>query len=336
MATTTYYLSPISLLIQILSNIGIPLAGGFVATYQPGTTAPQQTFTDSTGTTANANPIPLSAAGRLQSAGGAPVAVWVAAGVAHKMVITDSAGNFILGLDNLTAINDPTALLALLASVSTSTILGGADLIANSMRSYDVIASVRAAKVPALAAGQTLVIDIEGGILIGDGNGGIFYWSATSTAGDDGVLVIKPTSILVGNPGRYLRQANVFGQQGSFQLPVTGCTTAPLVTFRYVQNGGAAAGSVSLSWDATGALAASGTAFGFSGFPNGLQGVTKPAQSPLLAAEDNSANGVACYMTVQNQIGGNAVILTLNNTTGLWTNAGNRQLYAGAFSYNQF
>src|ERR1700744_5206634 len=195
MATTIYYMSPISLLIQIFSNIGIPLQGGFVATYLAGSVTPVTSYTDSTGTTQNANPIPLSSAGRLQSAGGAPVACWLPQGVAHKMVITDSGGNFILGLDNLTSINDPATLLALLATVSTSSILGGADLIANAMRSYDVVASVRAAQAPNLAAGQTLVIDVEGGTLVNDGNGGLFFWSATSTAVDDGQSVIKPTSI---------------------------------------------------------------------------------------------------------------------------------------------
>jgi hypothetical protein len=329
MATTTYYLSPISLLIQIFSNIGIPLQGGFVATYTAGTTTPVATYTDSTGTTANANPIPLSSAGRLQSAGGAPVACWVPQGTSHKMVITDSAGNFILALDNLTAINDPTALLTLLAFVSTSTVLGGADLVANAVRSYDVLASVRAAQVPNLATGQTLVIDLEGGTLVNDGNGGIFYWSPTSTATDDnGVTTIKPTAIATGSPGRYLRQSNLFGTSGSFTVSVAGCTTAPTLTVRYVQNGT----QVTVSIPDTGALQSNATTFGLVGWANGLQGVSQAIVSPLFPCEDNGNVDESCTLGIPNQIGGSTVLIN-NNTNGVWTATGTKRMFGASFSY---
>jgi len=63
------------------------------------------------------------------------------------------------------------------------------------VRSYDVFNSVRAATPPALSAGQTLVIDIEGATLVNDGNGGLFFWSATSVAADDGQNVLKPNEL---------------------------------------------------------------------------------------------------------------------------------------------
>lgn len=329
MATTTFYMSPITLLIQIFSNIGIPLQGGFVAVYRAGTTTPTTTYTDSTGSVPNSNPIPLSPAGRLQTAGNAPTTVWLPAGVAHKAVITDSAGNFILGLDNLTALADPTAILALLATVSTSSVLGGADLVANAVRSYDVIASVRAAQVPSLSAGQTLVIDVEGGALINDGNGGIFYWSATSTATDDGKTVIQPTAVVGVNPGRYLRQTNLYGTAGTFNLTVTGCTTAPTVVATYVQNGN----QVTLSIADTGNLTSNSTGFGFSGMANGLQGATQQANSPLIAAVDNSALGQSAYFIVPTVIGGSNLIIVNNNTTGNWTASGQKRLFQNSFTY---
>ncbi len=332
MATTTYYLSPISLLVQLFSNIGIPLAGGFVYTYQAGTTTNQVTYTDSTGTTANQNPIPLSAAGRLQSAGGAPVACWVAQGVSHKMVIEDANSNFILALDNLTAINDPTTLLALLATVSTSSILGGADIVANAVRSYDVLSSVRAAQVPSLAAGQTLVIDLEGGTLVNDGNGGIFYWSATSTATDDGGLTtIKPNAIAAGSPGRYLRQSNLFGTAGTFSTTVQGCTSAPVLTVRYVQNGT----QVTVSIPDTTGLTSNATTFGLSGWVNALQGLTQTIYSPLFAAEDNSTLGLAAYLVIPPQTGGSLIQIIPNNASGNWTNSGTKRLFSASFSYVQ-
>lgn len=48
---------------QFLTADGAPLVGGRVYTYQAGTTTPQATYTDSSGTTANSNPIILDSRG---------------------------------------------------------------------------------------------------------------------------------------------------------------------------------------------------------------------------------------------------------------------------------
>jgi hypothetical protein len=48
---------------QFFSSSGIPLAGGCVATYASGTSTPQATYTDSSGSFQNANPITLDAGG---------------------------------------------------------------------------------------------------------------------------------------------------------------------------------------------------------------------------------------------------------------------------------
>lgn len=48
---------------QFLDAAGAPLAGGFVYTYQAGTTTPQATYTDVTGSTPNSNPVVLDARG---------------------------------------------------------------------------------------------------------------------------------------------------------------------------------------------------------------------------------------------------------------------------------
>lgn len=49
---------------QFLDMTGIPLASGIVCTYAAGTSTPQATYTDSTGTVQNSNPIVLDSAGR--------------------------------------------------------------------------------------------------------------------------------------------------------------------------------------------------------------------------------------------------------------------------------
>lgn len=50
--------------IQFFGANGLPLSGGKLYTYQPGTVTPKSTFTDSTGSVANTNPVILDSAGR--------------------------------------------------------------------------------------------------------------------------------------------------------------------------------------------------------------------------------------------------------------------------------
>lgn len=95
------YLSPISLQAQFFTNAGAVLAGGKIATYVAGTVTATPTYTDYTLTTANANPIILSSAGRL------PASVWQPTGVPIKVVISDSSNNVLMTIDNVAGINDP-------------------------------------------------------------------------------------------------------------------------------------------------------------------------------------------------------------------------------------
>lgn len=50
--------------IQFFGTNGLPLSGGKLYTYQPGTITPKNTYTDSTGLVANTNPVILDSAGR--------------------------------------------------------------------------------------------------------------------------------------------------------------------------------------------------------------------------------------------------------------------------------
>lgn len=191
-----FYLCPISTILQYFTDTGVILSGGKINTYLAGTSTPTTTWTDITGVTPNSNPIVLNSAGRLPN-----VQVWQQGGVAIKVVITDSNNN-VIGptFDQISGIDDFALANSLLGNPASG---DGADLVANAMRSYDIFSSARAANVPVMQAGQTLIVDFEGGITVADGLGGLFYWNATSTANDDGLNVIKPTSLSGG--GRYLR-----------------------------------------------------------------------------------------------------------------------------------
>lgn len=326
---TTLYISPIGLLIQQLSNLGAPLAGGLVNIYVAGSVnTPQATFTDSTGTSQNANPLVLNSAGR-EAASNAPVSVWVPSNTPHKMVLTDAAGNLLAGgacMDNLFGINDPIGVLAAFAAPTSGS---GADLIANAVRSYDVFASVRAANVPVLGSGQTLVIDIEGNALVNDGGGGLFLWSATSVLPDDNANTLKPNSIVAPAPGRYVRQNNLYGTQGTFPLAVQGCATAPVIIASFVRNGNL----IVVDVPSTGVLASSATSFGLGGWPAGIRDNLVGKTSLLVGAQDNSTTGISAYVTIANALGSSSAAININNASGLWTNGGNKALNAFSFSY---
>jgi hypothetical protein len=102
---------------QFFDSNGDPLAGGKLYTYTAGTTTPKATYTTSTGSVANANPIILDAAGRT------PDEIWLEVGVQYKFILKTSADVTIGTYDNLPAINDPYSINSLLSNVTgTNTI----------------------------------------------------------------------------------------------------------------------------------------------------------------------------------------------------------------------
>lgn len=190
----TVYLSPLSLILQYFSNIGVPLAGGTVTVFLAGTAQPQATYTDSTGTFPNANPLTLNPAGRLGN-----VSIWQPQGVAIKAVIADSKANVLVTLDQLQGINDISVAESALANPTSG---NGADLVANAVRSYGTFNEARNAEAPVLQVGQTLIVIFEGGMGVADELGGGFYWDASSDSSDDGINIIAPAGSAT---GRYLR-----------------------------------------------------------------------------------------------------------------------------------
>jgi microcystin-dependent protein len=79
---------------QFIDAAGVPLAGGFLYTYEAGTTTPQATYTDSTAATANSNPIVLDARGEAN--------IWLSS-ANYKFKLTDSNGTEIWTVDNIAA-----------------------------------------------------------------------------------------------------------------------------------------------------------------------------------------------------------------------------------------
>lgn len=86
---------------QFFDNDGNPLSGGKIYSYAAGTSTPQTTYTDSSGSIAHPNPIILDSAGRVPTG-----EIWVTGGVSYKFVVQTSTGTQIGSYDNVVAAVD--------------------------------------------------------------------------------------------------------------------------------------------------------------------------------------------------------------------------------------
>jgi hypothetical protein len=82
-------------------NNGNPLVGGLLYTYVAGTSTPQATYTDSTQSTPNTNPVVLNFRGE--------ASVWLNTALTYKLVLTDSVGHQIWSQDQIAGGYLPTA-----------------------------------------------------------------------------------------------------------------------------------------------------------------------------------------------------------------------------------
>jgi hypothetical protein len=103
---TTTYLAPY-LTQQFFTNNGQFNAGGFLWSYQAGTSIPATTYVDNTGTTTNTNPIVLNARGECS--------LWLPPNAAFKFVLEDAASNIIWTRDQASS----SVQLTLFAGVDT-------------------------------------------------------------------------------------------------------------------------------------------------------------------------------------------------------------------------
>lgn len=103
---------------QFFSASGIPLAGGFLYSYASGTLTPQPTYTDSTISIANSNPMVLNAGGFAVSSTGS-CGIWLVPGTAYRFVLQNASASQQWQVDGITAQNGS----ALLSQPNTWTAL---------------------------------------------------------------------------------------------------------------------------------------------------------------------------------------------------------------------
>ena len=94
---------------------GNPLSGGKVYTYLAGTSTPRATYTDQSGSTPNANPVILDAAGR--------ASIWLDDSAAYKFTVTTSADVVVRTQDNITPFSTASG-LAVLGNIAANTLVG--------------------------------------------------------------------------------------------------------------------------------------------------------------------------------------------------------------------
>jgi len=80
---------------QFFDSNGVPLAGGLLYTYQAGSTTQQATYTTSSATVQNSNPIVLGSDGRT------PQEIWLLNGYSYKFVLQNASGSTIGTYDNI-------------------------------------------------------------------------------------------------------------------------------------------------------------------------------------------------------------------------------------------
>jgi len=98
----SYLLAPIGNGAQFFTTTGLPLAGGYLYTYLAGSSTPAATYTTSSGSVSNTNPIQLGTDGR------PPQEIWLPSGTNYKFVLADSTNSILQTYDNLYGI--PTTL----------------------------------------------------------------------------------------------------------------------------------------------------------------------------------------------------------------------------------
>lgn len=114
--------SPIGNAAQFFNANGQVLNAGQLFTYAAGTSTPAATFTDATGTVAQANPIVLGVDGRV------PQEVWLTAATAYKFVLEDSLNNTIAVWDNISGIAQSIVQRGYIAGLTMSTAGGSGSL----------------------------------------------------------------------------------------------------------------------------------------------------------------------------------------------------------------
>lgn len=201
-------LSPVGNGITFLDNLGLPLVGGKIYTYQAGSSTPLETYTTVNGTIANSNPIILGTDGRASDE------IWLTYGYNYKFVIKDASDVTIQTLDNLYGILQT-------APASAPTVPSGCIL----------LWSGASGSIPAgyyLCDGNNGTPDLRNRFIVGAGD----TYSVNQTGGSTDAIVVSHThtaTSVVTDPG-HLHSATSKSSGGASALSATGVSDGTVTT----------------------------------------------------------------------------------------------------------
>lgn len=285
---------------RFVDSNGNALFKGTVTTYQAGTTTPIATYPDSTGGTANANPITLNVRGECD--------IWLLPNVAYKFVVTDVNGNPVWTEDNVIQ----SQLITLYGGVDTGT--ANAYVLNFTASFASLIDGIVIYWIPAHTNTGASTINVNGlgvvAIINPDGS--------ALTAAE--ILANQPATILYKGGNFILTSVSVDGNAGAVALSGFTATVNTTVTWRRY-------GKVVIVNFTT----ASGTSSTSSFFAD-CSGISLPvsfatAQSGPVGSQFFTDNG-ANVTDAQWSIGpGSQIIQFLNagNSSG-WTNSGTKAI----------
>jgi len=159
---------------QFFDDNGDPLASGKVYAFESGTTTPKLTYTTQAATVNQPHPVPLDAAGRVNSTYG--TAIWLGSG-SYTLELRNSAGTVIRTINDVTA----------------SGSLSNGDTVAT-------IAALKAYSTTGLTNGDMVFVAAYN--TSGDGGHGWFRWDSDDTSAGDDILIVDPSA---SGAGRWYR-----------------------------------------------------------------------------------------------------------------------------------
>jgi hypothetical protein len=312
----TVYLSPFGTLLQGVNDTATaPLSGALIWTYLAGTSTPQATYTDSTGTTPNSNPIQLTSAGRL------PQMIWQPVGVKIKVQVSTNAGTVgvpVFGnqigptFDQLAGIGDPTGI--------QQGFYGGTDT--GAANAYVLtIAGFPAA----YTAGQIIYwvpanTNTTSSTMNVNGLGAVSIVNPSGAALTYGQLVAGQVTAIAYTGSNFVLVSSSAVNTGTFTGTLTGMTATTNVTVTYTISGRVCI------LNAFGTGTSNSTAMTMTGIPNICNPATKTSLVMSMLEDSGSNLGGWSQVTTGNQINFGTGIN--NNQTG-FTNSGTKGLPAG-------
>lgn len=325
---STYVLCPLSTFVQAMAGAtagtGVALNGGLIWTYQAGTSTPVNTWTDSTGSVLNSNPIQLNTFGQLNN-----VNIYQLAGTKIKVQFSTNAGTVgspVFGtqigptFDNVVGIGDITV-------VAQNTYYGGADT--GSANAYILNFS---------ATFTTYV------------NGTVIYWIPTnnntgaSTLNVNGLGAINITYA----SGNALQSGQLIANQIAIVAVSGGAfvylgPSAPVTTGSATFTGVGFSGTVnipatysvsgnSVTWRVP-TVTGTSNSTGFSMSYPGAGGALAPGSNQLISVQAAEDNGSVIYSQVgvvqPTGLGHFQIVFYKNGNSTGWTNTGTKGLGDG-------